>query len=917
MRTLRKFAFAGVSLLAISTPALAQSADDSKDDADKEIVVTGTLIRGTQATGSQTITMDAKAISDVGAVSTNQLLGSIPQVTNQFNAPPEGNPRGLTAVSTIVRPNLRDFPSSNGTSGALTLILMDDMRITPVGANASSVDPDVIPGEVLSGIDIVTDGGSALYGADAVAGVMNFRTMKKFDGIRLNADYGFGTNITAYHEWNASITAGHSWSTGNAYIYYGHAERDAVLNGDTSWSDGVLYNAAGVARFGGTTCNVPQQTVSRYVYVPSFGVWTNNAAAPGAGAVSLGTGCDQTLAATYLPSMKRDNVFASISNSFSDSVDLRVTGYWTKRVLGLPQYPLGMSAAAAAAPSLPFPANSAPGTNGAPASGVFDFPQGVGFALGPNSNYVNTPSLIRMNTWGISPELTVKLGDEWSVRTGMHFGQSHDSSHFPGLNTVQAQCYITGCTGIAAGQLNPLNVAAASGAVIADITNWETAQETTHQLFAVRSVVDGPLFALPAGDVKLAVGAEYQNNKDATKVYTGQLGVIQGRPYLSASRDVMSLFGEVHLPLFAGHDNEWTALEVSLSGRYDHYSDFGDTFNPNIGATFKPTPWLKIFGHWGTSYNAPTPYDNIGIGLGRAGVNYSPTNRPTVAVGKSDNGQGTYFIVLTGTSPTSPIKPQTSDAFAIGFDATPLTGLSFGTQFYAIALDNAIGSMNPSNPQTYITNPGNYIYNNELTANGNAVFNQILGQLTNEAAIRAQVGSAANVAILVDTRTDNSNSAKISGFDFHLNYQFDTSFGHLSFTNNANWKTRALITVGGVTTNQRGILTPRFTWVSTAAWAKGGFSAKATVNFSGSYTDGGVDNTGVQQHIGPFVITNLNLGYDFGDRGGPLDGTSVRLIVNNLFDVEPTYVRRANNNASSFVNWSLGRVIKLGVTKKF
>lgn len=913
MRLLGKLASASVSLLAISAPAFAQTASETQDDTadSRDIVVTGTLIRGTQATGSQTITMDQKAIVDVGATSTNALLGSIPQITNQFNTRPEGDPRGLTAVSAIVRPNLRNFPSTNSTSGALTLIMMDGMRLTPVGSNASSVDPDVIPATVLAGIDIVTDGGSSLYGADAVAGVMNFRTMRKFEGVKLDANYGFGTNITGFKEWDAAVTAGKSWSTGNAYISYSHTQRDSVLNRETSWANGTIYSNAGVASFAPTTCNVPQKTKTRYVWIASPGVWTNDSRAGGGVLPAGGTGCDQVLDGTYLPSLKRDNVFVSVSNTFSDSVDFRVTGYWTRRTLGLPQYALGMTSKTnAAAPT------SAPGAGG-PAS-PYDYyvdGEGVGFALGPNSSYVNQPSLITMETWGITPELTVKLGSNWQLRTSMHYGRSHDSTHFPGLNQAQAQCYINlsnvgnaACAGVVGGQLNPLNVAAASPAVIADITNWETAQETTHELFMVRTIADGSLFSLPGGDAKLAVGLEFQNNTDATRVYTGKLGVLDTLPYNSKSRNVKSIYGELHLPVT-------TFLDVAASLRHDSYSDFGSTTNPNLGATLTPTPWLKIFGHWGKSYNAPTPYDNLGIGLGRAGQNYTST-RPTVAAGKTDNGQGTYFIVLTGGSPVG-VKPQTSESWAIGFDATPLPGLSLGAEYYSIDLQNAIGNLNPALASTYQTNPQYYIYNDELTKNGNELYNKIISQLANGAAINAQVGGAAGVAIIVDTRTSNLNAAKVAGIDFHVNYQTDTSFGQLTFTNNASLATRAIITSSGATTNELGHGQPRFTWASTIGWAKSGWSAKATINFSGKWRDNGFNNLGLETEVSPFVITNLNLGYDFGDRGGALSGTSLRLIVNNLFDTEPTYVMRGNNNSPSYVNWTLGRVIKLGVTKRF
>ncbi len=897
MRSIRNLAFASVSLLSLTTPAFAQDAA-AEDEADKDIVVTGTLIRGTQATGSQTITIDAKAITEVAAGSTNALLTSIPQIAS-FNSRPEGDPRGLTAVSSIVRPNLRNFPSTNSTSGALTLIMVDGIRLTPVGSNASSPDPDIIPSAVLAGLDIVTDGGSSLYGADAVAGVMNFRTMRKFEGVKIDGNFGFGTTIKGFQEWDGSITAGKSWSTGNAYVSVGHSDRDSVLNRETTWANGTVYNAAGVGRVTSTTCNAPQATVSRFVYVPSFGVWTNNPAAAGAGPVSLGTGCDQVLDSTYLPSLKRTNVFAAVSNEFSDTVDLRVTGYWMKRELGLPGYPLGYTSKAPA----PVAPSGAPGTAGAPATSPFDFPQGVGFALGPNASYVNKPQLIGIETWGISPELTVKLSSDWSLRTSMHFGRSNNSTNFPGLNTAAIDAYVTG------GQIVPTNIAAASSAVIADITNWETAQDTTHQMFLIRAIADGTVFALPSGDVKLAIGAEFQDNKDATRINTGKLGVVGSLPYKSASRNVKSVFAELHVPVT-------TFADLAASVRYDSYSDFGSTTNPNIGMTIKPVSWLKIFGHWGTSYNAPTPYDSLGIGVGRAGIAYSPATRPQVAAGKSDNGQGTNFLVLTGASPAG-LEPQTSESWAIGFEAQPISGMSLGAEFYSINLDNALGNLNPSVSSTYQTNPNLYIYNNELSANGGALYNSILAQLANGPAIATQIGGVGNLALLVDTRTSNINAARVQGIDFHVNYQFDTSFGQISITNNAALATRAIITGNGATTNELGHNQPRFTLASGLGLKTGGFSAKATVNLSGKYRDGALNNLGVEPQVRAFVTTNLNLGYEFGESAGSLEGASLRLTVNNVFNVKPRPVLRLNTNNPGYHGWTLGRVIKLGFSYKY
>ena len=863
------------------------------------------LIRNTQATGSQTVSVDAKAIEQVASSSTNELLTSIPQV-GSFNTRPEGDPRGLTAVSTIVRPNLRDFPSTNATSGALTLILVDGLRITPVGSNASSPDVDIVPSAVLAGVDIVTDGGSSLYGADAVSGVMNFRTMRKFDGIKFDGTYGFGDRIKGYHTWDGSVTAGHSWSTGNIYVSVSRSQRDAVVGSQVPWWNGVQYTAAGVAKTVSTQCNAPQATVTNWFrYGTAASAFTNNPAAPGAGAAALGTGCDITGSQTYSPGLKRTNVYASITNEFSDSVDFRMTGYWMKRDISLPQYPLGFTSAGSgitSAAQLTAAYSAALLIN--PGS-LFAVPEGTGFALGPNSNYVNKPQVVGIETWGVSPELTFKLGSNWGLRTSAHYGRSHNFMDVPQINSTAMNTYITG------GQIVPGNIAAASAAVIADVTNWANRQETNHEMWMFKAVADGTIFTMPSGDVKMAIGAEYDSNKDGTRISQGQNGSINALPYASATSNVYSVFSEVHVPVAS-------FLDLAGSVRYDHYNTFGGTTNPNIGFTMKPTSWLKLYGHWGTSYNAPTAFDKLGIGLGRAGVNYSPTVRPNVATGKSDNGQGSYFIVLTGASPAG-LKPQTSNGWALGFDANPFSGLTFGAEFYSIHLKNAIGSVNPANNATYQTNPSAYIYNNELTANSNALFNQIMGQLANGAAITTQVGSAAAVAILVDTRTSNINDAKVEGLDMHLNFETDTSIGHVSFTNSGVLRTRARITNSGAVTSELGHGGPRFTWsTGLGLRTEGGFSTKVTVNFSGVSHDQNNSLGGIEEDINPFTITNLAVGYDFKNSDSVLKGLSLRANVDNLFNVSPSMIQRpVGSNGLSYVNWTLGRVFKVGGSFKF
>ena len=100
-------------------------------------------------------------------------------------------------------------------------------------------------------------------------------------------------------------------------------------------------------------------------------------------------------------------------------------------------------------------------------------------------------------------------------------------------------------------------------------------------------------------------------------------------------------------------------------------------------------------------------------------------------------------------------------------------------------------------------------------------------------------------------------------------------------------------------------------------WERGPLSARVTVNYTGSFRDIATNNVGVVENVSAFVVTNLNLGYDFKDSGGPLAGTSLRLIADNLFEESPQTIRRTNTNNLSYNNWTYGRVVKLGFSKKF
>lgn len=931
----RHLAAAGVSLISLSTQVFAQDKASEEKDSKDTIVVTGTLIRGTEVAGSQTIAVDSASIIQQGALSTNQMLGMIPQIANAFNGRFEQDSRGVKAI-TINRPNLRNLPNLTSASGSATLVMVDGYRITPVGVKESGIDVDIIPAMALEGVDVVTEGGSSLYGADAVSGVINFRTRRKYDGIKIDGNFGQSTTIKGFTQWDGSILAGKSWATGNAWITAGYSSRDNIRANETSWLNGLRYNTDGTTKFTGSQCPTPVGTELRWKHFNSgVGSWTNNPLASGAGLFAVGAACDIESLRNYVPKQTRINVYGALSQEVADNIDLRVTAYYTKRVTSFYDAPLGYTSVAS-----PFsiPAGS-PGAQSGAAFGaaiggdpaintIIAVPGGTGFAFSANSAYVDRPHQNSFETWGVSPELTFKIGGDWQLRTAVHFGHSLNKQRWNEVYNALAQCYITGCTAatsptgsaVTAGQLNPQNPSAAAGSVVTDILNYETQMDTIQEMFNFRAVADGSLFQLPGGAAKLAIGVEYNNPSAKVRLTTDRRGAVNSLPYMRNDRNSKSVFAEVNLPIASFAD-------VNGSVRYDKYSDFGDTTNPSLGLTLKPVDGFKIFGHWNTSFNAPTTLDQLPLALGRqGGIIYNNavdgsgnfTNGPTDPL-KKWNGTGTKSLVLEG--PGFGIKPQTAHSWAIGFEAKPLDGLRFGGEFYNIDFKNVIGGVDVTATSSYVNFP-QYFHFQSNTADGTqitpALYNSLVSQMGNASFITANL-PIDQIAVIVDRRTSNLNSAKLQGYDFHVYYDTDVSFGKVHLGLAGTKQTKAtLSTKGFADVDNLGLNFPELNAYAFAGVDVGGFTGKVTVYYSGKFHDGTPDYLGNQVIVNSVTTVSTFLGYDFGEDAGALSGTSIRLTVDNLFNRTPQYIKRAaTSSAPTYATFSLGRVIKVGFSKEF
>ncbi|MCX7864544.1 MAG: TonB-dependent receptor, partial [Novosphingobium sp.] len=575
-----------VLALAVAIPdmAFAQGAND--EERDEDIVVTGTLVRGIAPAGTNTVDITAEDIQASSATTVTELLSDVPQFSS-FNSLQTLSGGGNFVTTN--RPNLRNLPGFTTTGTSATLLMIDGARVVGMGISSTTPDADFVPPGIIERVDIIPDGGSALYGSDAVAGVVNFITRKRFDGVEVSARYGFGKD---FHTFDANATLGKEWDTGSAWISYNYAENGNIKGKDRSYNFTPLTIVDGV-QIRDLECPTPNIRVAAFPGGPTALYSSLSPAARNTANI-----CDQTDEADMYPKQERHSVYVGLNQEFNDwlEVDLRAFYYRKESLFTINEFfgtvnlgpaflaPFGFTTS-------PFDVN----LTGSP----FET-KSVNFVL---SRDRTSDQRVRIEAWGLRPTFTARLSDIWQLRLTAGYSESNNLSRTQRLVPTATLNAL-----VASGAFNPFQPAQASAATIAALTNYETYGKADQSQLDLRAIVDGELFELPGGMIKVALGAEYiretYNSRKGDTVPANFLNL----PRFEQTRKISSVFGEIVAPVF-GSDNG-PSLTLSAAGRYDHYNDFGGTFNPKFGATFKPASWISLRGAWGESFVAPSLADS-------------------------------------------------------------------------------------------------------------------------------------------------------------------------------------------------------------------------------------------------------------------------------------------------------------------
>ena len=840
------------------TGATAQAVNLATADA---IVVTGTRIRGTGPVGSPVATIDRETLDRSGRATLADFIQTIPQ--NFSGGPAEANigtsARG-NAASNIgygTGINLRGL----GTGSTLTLL--DGTRPALSGASGAFADISMLPSLAVERLEILTDGASAIYGSDAVAGVVNIRFRNRFEGAETRLRVG--TADGDYGEIQIGQIAGTAWDTGHLVVAGEYYQRGSL------GSEERRFASEDLRPFGGpdlrSSFSNPGTIVAadgRRFLIPRGQNGTALTPAQLVPSADFRRG-DARRNVDILPHQKSASFYASGEQRLGDHISLFARGLYAERDFEARRRIIGVSQQTVS-----------------PANPYYVDPIGTGRNITVYYDPVADfgPEGVRGTVKALNTALGVRADvGSWTIELSGGHGQQREG--YDSLNVVHL---LKLARAIAspdpARAINLFGDGAVNDPALIDSLRGSFAVRTRYRSWTAALRADGKLFALPAGDVKLALGAEWRDDRLR---YRETIDIVSDTPQersaagLPDKRIVKAIYGELAIPVFDADGAFPGSLAVSASARYEDYSDVGDTANPKFGARWEPLPGLALRASYGRSFRAPF-FDEL-VGTANARYQTFRITDPAAPTGQ------TSVLLLLGFRPD--LGPEKATSWTAGIDFEPrfLPGAKFSLTYFDIRYRDRIASAN-SFLQQFFTHRDVYAGLIDDTPDP-----ALVAALFANPSFSNPIGiTQGEVVAIVDARTRNLSRSTVRGLDFDLAYSKALAGGriNLSLGGSRLFTIDNRITDTAPRNNVTGTLGApvKLRLRGRAGIALGAFDGGIGVSHVASYRN--LTVTPVER-VRPWTTVDLQLGARIGDP----DKRSFRLVfsVNNLFDRDPPYAQ--------------------------
>ena len=804
----------------------------------EEVVVVGSRIGvgSNFESSSPIVTVDREAIENSGYTNLQQLLVKLPSSGNgTFST--RGNNQDSTA-------NGASAISLRGLGADATLVLVNGRRVA-ISSFAESittnfVDINTIPVSAIERIEVLKDGASAVYGSDAVAGVINVVLRSDFDGFELASGYG---EADGTDEVTASAIWGTSSDAGNITIMFDYFKNSRLGNNER----GPLGTADQSAR-GGEDFRSSRGFPGTFVVDGVATVDPGCPAAQVAGALCLFDYGPFNLA---IPASERSGLVVLGTRDFG-GVEV-----FTQIAV---QHNNGEAEGA------PTPLDGDAGLT-VPATH-------------PDNPFTtaNTMDVLRFRTvdagsrqWDIETDnlsalvgLRGSIGDwDWEIagQRGRSESKQTGNRSMGWVRTDFLQQLID------SGAYNPFGGFVNPQDVIDQITT-SLVRQGKSDLTAFDATVTGDVFDMPAGPVRMAIGAEYRE-ESVSDIPDDQFqrGLIFGTEAVSAEadRDITSFFVEFSVPLLEN-------LEVQLAGRYDDYSDFGDTTNPKVGVRWAVTDTFALRGSWAEGFRAPS-LAQVGLGPSQESQFFQDTFL-CADQGVSPCPVLDYTIIFSG---NPDLEPETSESYNFGFVWQPSGSFNMAVDYWDLTQENKIDEV----PFGFLYQQFCNVQTSTVCVRQAPLPGDTLGELTSIASTFVNIGEqSANGVDLELNYTLEVGSATVA---LGLNYSHLLDFERIELNSSATALVSRDLTGEYEYPEDRAVFT--------SSWTIGDWGINAALNYVGSFEDrpdndfdGVLDfDTVKTRKVDSMVTTNLQLAYH------GIKNTTLMLGVDNVLDEEPPF----------------------------
>jgi iron complex outermembrane receptor protein len=776
MKTSAPLARATLRVLAaaISAAFVVPAAAQTPQRGDR-IEVTGSSIKRIEGETALPVTIITREdIDRTGAVGTEDLLRRITASTAMMSDTNQGvgyavsnaNLRGLGASSTLVLLNGRRL--ANHAFGS----------IGGFGGTPTAVDLNSIPFSAIERVEVLRDGASAVYGTDAVGGVINFITRSDYRGAEVSVTYGHPEHGIGGNEAGATMSYGVGDLSKQGW--------NLLMTGRMQYNERVRAIDQKLYARAADDPNATFPTSFRAFpgRIMDFGF------SPGAYAGTLTTspniaGCDPDFTTLQVagttPSgnqrIRCRGIYAAYVDNLPDSHKADLFGRFAYNVNANNQ--LFAEASFARNHNIgrvaPVPIDQT-ATHIRPDGSQPNIllpltsryaPLQLLQRLGYNVNDVGTPGFLEIayRSADVGNRINDNTNDQSRVSVGMKglmagwdydtaFTYARADDHLKYFNYVQEQRFIDA---LRTGNLNPFGPNDAAGQQLLASTKMEgDMRKSNSETTQVDGKMSRDLMRLAGGPMAIAVGADVRReaiddkpvNADySAGLHVGGEGTV---PHTSASRNVTAVFAEMNFPIVRN-------LELAAAVRYDHYSDVGSKFSPRVSGRWTVTPALLLRASAAKGFRAPSLWDlHSPPAFGNtANAVTDPGCPASLRADEDPRCVDTQLNVRNISSPN--LKPETSTQWSAGFVIEPMRAASLSVDYWRIEKKDQIGTVLAD---AILANPA------DLT-----LYNRYIARF-----VRTPLGTT----LYVDQPLENLGGLKTAGWDIDAKYRFDTPMARVT-----------------------------------------------------------------------------------------------------------------------------------------